>query len=212
MNVKGNGGPAKVEAPRRIGIFGGAFDPPHLAHRALLEAALAELKLDALHLVPTGQAWHKPRPLSSPAHRLAMLQLAFADQPKIVIDTQEINRSGPSYTIDTLRHLAAAEPSAALFLIMGADQAAALTTWHAWEQILEIAIICVADRADLTSATCQFDAEKKYPQRFVHLTMPPLSVSATRIRALLGQGKSVQTWVSEPVARYIADHHLYQTV
>jgi nicotinate-nucleotide adenylyltransferase len=198
--------------PQRIGIFGGAFDPPHLAHRALLEAALAELQLDALHVVPTGQAWHKPRQLSAAAHRLAMLQLAFSDQPKIVIDTQEIDRSGPSYTIDTLHHIASAAPGAELFLIMGADQAAALTTWRAWQEIVNIAIICVAYRADSTGATGLFDAEKLFPKRFIHLKMPPLSLSATHIRTQIGDGKSVQSLVSEPVARYIAAHHLYQTV
>ena len=95
-----------AQAPR-IGVFGGAFDPPHLAHRALLETALDELKLDRLHVVPTGEAWHKPRQLTAAAHRLAMVQLAFGDVPKICIDTREINRVGPSYTIDSLRQMAA---------------------------------------------------------------------------------------------------------
>ncbi|MDD5028428.1 MAG: nicotinate (nicotinamide) nucleotide adenylyltransferase [Rhodoferax sp.] len=198
--------------PRRIGIFGGAFDPPHRAHRALLEAALTELKLDALHVVPTGQAWHKPHQLSAPAHRLAMLQLALAELPQIVVDTQEMDRTGPSYTIDTLRRITVCVPGADLFLIMGADQAAALTTWRAWQEIVQLATICVADRADLASATGVFDAEKMFPQRFFHLTMAPLRLSATRIRSLISHGQSVQTLVSEPVARYIAAHHLYQTV
>lgn len=198
--------------PQRIGVFGGAFDPPHRAHRALLQAALAELKLDALHVVPTGQAWHKPRQLSAPAHRLAMLQLALADLPHIVIDTQEIDRAGPSYTIDTLRQMAAAAPGADLFLIIGADQAATLTSWLAWQEIVKIATICVADRADIVGACGVFDAEKVFPQRFIHLTLPPMPLSATRVRSLINHGQSVQTLVSEPVARYIAAHHLYQTV
>jgi len=194
---------------RRIGVFGGAFDPPHLAHRALLEAALAELKLDVLRVVPTGDAWHKPRRLSAAAHRLAMVQLAFDDVPHIHVDTQEIARSGPSYTVDTLRHIAAAEPGAELFLIMGADQAAALTSWHDWQAILQLAIICVATRDQQSKNGTMFDAENLFPERFLHLSMPATPVSATQIRNMIATGQSVQTLVSEPVARYIADHHLY---
>lgn len=196
---------------RRIGVFGGAFDPPHLAHRALLETALAELKLDVLRVVPTGDAWHKPRTLSAAAHRLAMVHLAFDDVPQIRVDTQEMARSGPSYTVDTLRHLANEEGGADLFLIMGADQAAALTSWHDWQAILQLAIICVATRAQQSNNGALFDAEKLFPERFLHLSMPATPVSATQIRSMIANGQSVQTLVSEPVARYIADHHLYQS-
>ena len=196
---------------RRIGVFGGAFDPPHLAHRALLETALAELSLDTLLVVPTGQAWHKPRELTSCAHRLALVRLAFAGMPQVCIDTQEMDRSGPSYTIDTLKSVASAEPGAELYLILGADQAAALTRWRAWQQILQTAIICVAARADQVCAGTLFDAEKLFPERFLHLTLPAMQLSATQIRTLVCTGQSVQTLVSEPVARYIATHHLYQS-
>lgn len=194
---------------RRIGVFGGAFDPPHLAHRALLEAALHELGLDALHVVPTGDAWHKPRQLLEAAHRLAMVQLAFGDVPGICIDSREIARAGPSYTIDTLREMAAEWPGAELFLIMGADQAAALTSWHEWRAIVQLAIICVATRAYSSNTTDLFEAEKLFPERFLHLGLPALHVSATQIRSNIANGQPVQTLVSEPVARYIADHHLY---
>lgn len=200
-----------LDAPhrRRIGVFGGAFDPPHLAHRALLEAALAELQLDVLRVVPTGDAWHKPRTLSTAAHRLAMVHLAFDEVPQVRVDTQEMARSGPSYTVDTLRHIAAAEPGAELFLIVGADQAAALTSWHDWQAILQLAIICVATRDQQSDNGVLFEAEKLFPERFLHLSMPATPVSATRIRSMVANGQPVQTLVSEPVARYIADHHLY---
>jgi nicotinate-nucleotide adenylyltransferase len=193
-----------------VGVFGGAFDPPHLAHRALLEDAVWVLGLDAVHVVPTGQAWHKPRVLTSPEHRLAMAQLAFGDLPRVTIDRLEIDRNGPSYTIDTLHHIAQAEPGAELFLMMGADQAAALMSWRAWQEILQIAIICVADRAHHASASAIFDAEKLFPERFLHLDLPAMHLSATQIRSSVSTGQSVQTLVSEPVARYIADHHLYR--
>lgn len=198
--------------PRRLGVFGGAFDPPHLAHQALLMAAVAELDLDELRVIPTGYAWHKTRALTAPEHRLAMAQLAFARLPKVVVDAQEITRSGPSYTIDTLRSLAQAEPTATMFLIMGADQAAALTTWRAWQEILQIAIICVADREDSARASTLFDAEKRFPARFVHLKMPALTVSATQIRATISARQPVDALVQDGVARYIADHHLYQSI
>ncbi len=201
-----------VPGSRRVGIFGGAFDPPHLAHRELLQAALSELKLDALHVVPTGQAWHKPRPLSAAVHRLAMLQLAFADQPQIIIDTQEIDRAGPSYTLDTLQHMATQEPNAELFLIMGDDQAAALTTWRDWQEILQLATICVADRKDTTRAMGLFDAEKLTSKRFLHLKMPAMPISATQIRTAISCGKPVSALVQAAVARYIADHHLYHSI
>jgi nicotinate-nucleotide adenylyltransferase len=194
---------------RRIGVFGGAFDPPHLAHRALLETALHELRLDTVHVVPTGDAWHKPRQLSAANHRLAMAQLAFGDVPKICIDSREIVRAGPSYTIDTLRQMAAEAPGSELFLIMGADQAAALTRWHEWQAIVQLAIICVATRAHQSNTNDLFEAEKLFPERFLHLGLPALHVSATQIRSNIVNGQPVQTLVSEPVARYIADHHLY---
>jgi nicotinate-nucleotide adenylyltransferase len=197
-----------AQAPR-IGVFGGAFDPPHLAHRALLETALDELKLDRLHVVPTGEAWHKPRQLTAAAHRLAMVQLAFGDVPKICIDTREINRVGPSYTIDSLRQMAAEAAGAEWFLIMGADQAATLTSWHEWEAIVQIAIICVAARAHPSNTNDAIEAERLFPERFLHLSLPALHISATQIRSNIANGQPVQTLVSEPVARYIADHHLY---
>ena len=89
--------------PRRIGVFGGAFDPPHRGHTALAQAALEHLDLDLLLVVPTGTAWHKSRPLSDAQHRLAMCALAFGDVSRAQIDDCEIVRSGPSYTVDTLQ-------------------------------------------------------------------------------------------------------------
>lgn len=202
----------EVVKTRRIGVFGGAFDPPHLAHLALLQSAMAELHLDELRVVPTGQAWHKTRTLTASEHRLAMAQLAFSNLPNVLVDAQEIKRRGPSYTIDTLRGLAQTEPHAELFLIIGADQAAALTTWRAWQDILQLAIICVADRSNSTGASTLFDAEKLFPARFLHLKMPALTISATQIRATISARQPVNTLVLDAVARYIADHHLYQSI
>ena len=202
---------AEPTVVKRMGVFGGAFDPPHAAHVALVKAALAELQLDQLRVVPTGEAWHKTRSLSPPQQRLAMAQLAFADLPRVVVDPCEIQRAGPSYTVDTLREFKILWPAAELFLILGEDQARALPEWRAWQEIVQLAIICVAVRADSTGATPKFVINKGLESRFRWLPMPALLVSATDIRTRIAAHQSVDDMVFAPVARYIALHHLYQT-
>ncbi len=196
---------------RRIGIFGGAFDPPHAAHLALVQAALANLQLDELRVIPTGNAWHKARPLSPARHRLTMAQLAFSSVPGVVVDERETHRSGPSYTIDTLRELKDQRADSDLFVFLGEDQARALPTWRDWQQILQLAIIYVADRGDWNRSKPRFVAPKVYQARFKHLDMPHLPVSATEIRTRIATHQSLGPLVPEAVARYIATHHLYQT-
>jgi nicotinate-nucleotide adenylyltransferase len=210
---------------RRIGVFGGSFDPPHLAHIALARAAVSELKLDELHIIPTGDAWHKARALSPAPHRLAMARLAFADLPGVVVDERELLRAGPSFTIDTLQELQAQFPGSQLHLIIGADQFVAFQKWHRWLAVLEIAIICIADRAisALSEARfdandelkCRFDAYKQLDARFLVLTLPVMSVSATHIRQLVAEGagdtRGIISMVPEAVARYISLNQLYLT-
>src|SRR6476659_7414691 len=129
-----------------VGVFGGAFDPPHVAHVALAQAAVEQLQLDQLRIFPTGQAWHKAPSLTAPEHRLALAEIAFGGLPRTVIDDCELRRPGPTYTIDTLRELKAEYPQAQLFLVMGEDQAISLTRWREWQAIVQLAIICVASR------------------------------------------------------------------
>ena len=209
-------------AGRRVGFLGGAFDPPHRAHRALAQAALCHLQLDELRIVPTGQAWHKPRALTPGVHRLAMVGLALGDLPGVVVDRCELDRSGPSYTVDTLERWRSQHPADALFLIIGADQARALPTWHRWQQLLTLATICVAERPESTGPAGQNDAQNApgsgaaFPGlaagsgRWQTLPMPAMPLSATAIRERLAAGQEVAEWVAEPVARYIARHRLYQ--
>lgn len=205
-----------LPAPRRVGVFGGAFDPPHKAHRALAQSAIEALSLDELRIIPTGDAWHKTRALSPAADRLAMAQLAFADLPRIVVDERELHRPGPTYTIDTLEALNAEAPDAQLYLIMGEDQFAAFRQWHRWEDIARLAIICIAGRALSTGATAGFDTLPGLPARTVRLPMPLMSVSATaiRTRAASAQGAAADLGdvVNDAVARYISLHHLYTPV
>ena len=197
---------------QKIGMFGGAFDPPHLAHRALAEAALEQLQLDELHVLPTGQAWHKTRPLTAAAHRLAMSRLAFEGLARVLLDEREIRRAGPSYTLDTLRELHAEQPQAELYLVMGKDQADVLPTWRHWEQIVQLAIICVADRDVLTGQETRFVPPPEMAGRFRKIHMPAMDISATGIRARVASRQGIAPLVSPAVARYIEDNSLYQTL
>ena len=207
-----------TKAPRKIGVFGGAFDPPHNAHIALAQVALSALELDSLHIIPTGSAWHKARTLSPAEHRLAMAQLAFGSLPKVLVDDREIKRAGPTFTVDTLRALQRENPGAQLYLVMGADQFAAFAQWHQWQEILKIAIICVAARACIDWAIGRFEAYNEAKNRILELPMRATAISATQIRQLvvscsssgLGENQVIADLLPEPVARYIAKHRLYQ--
>ena len=196
--------------PLRIGVFGGAFDPPHLGHVALATAAIAELALDRLLVIPTGHAWHKARALSRAEHRLAMASLAFADMPQVQVDARETKRTGASYTVDTLRELQAENPGAVLHLLIGEDQARSLHTWHESEALPALAIICVAARADSTGAKGQFDALRAEITGLTVLHMPPMAVSATDVRQRVASGENIAPLIFEPVARYIDQHLLYR--
>jgi nicotinate-nucleotide adenylyltransferase len=196
---------------KRIGVFGGAFDPPHQAHFLLAQAACDQLQLDSLHIIPTGQAGHKARPLTAATHRLAMARLAFAAIPNAVVDDRETLRAGNSYTVDTLRELHQEFPGAEIYLIMGEDQARALSTWHAWQEVVQLAIICVAARAHLAGAGTAFGAQLPPGLEFRRIDMPASDLSATQIRAQLATHQSANPLVFDSVARYIAHHHLYLT-
>ena len=212
-----SGSPSAVSAVisnTKIGLFGGAFDPPHNAHLALAQVAISALGLTELRVVPTGHAWHKTRTLSPANQRLAMTHLAFDDMPGVVVDDRELQRPGPTFTIDTLEALQRENPSAQLYLIMGADQFAAFKQWHRWQAILELAIICIAQRASNTPASGQFDAFSGFADRFLTLSMPLMPVSATQIRQLLAgsgsQAPDLHNLLPEAVARYIASHKMYR--
>jgi nicotinate-nucleotide adenylyltransferase len=197
----------------RIGMFGGAFDPPHEAHVALVRAALAQLALDVLYVFPTGYAWHKTRTLSPATDRLAMARLAFDEGPAVRVDAREMLRPGPTYTIDTLTELQAEWPGAQLFLILGGDQAAALPSWQRWRDIPQIAIISIAARDGSTLTRADFAAENPVSglegERFQALRVPPMSLSATEVRQRVAAGLGIDHLVPASVARYIDQHHLY---
>jgi len=200
----------------RLGIFGGAFDPPHLAHVALVQAAAAQLQLDQVRVLPTGQAWHKTRALSAAADRLAMTRLAFEGQAEVVVDDQEILRSGPSYTVDTLRQLQAEFPHAQLYLLLGDDQRRSLASWHQIDEIGRLAIICAAGRDTAVKAWSTSGPSPSQPlydaieARIQILNMPLMPHSATDIRVLVATDQAISCLVPPAVERYIQEHHLYR--
>ena len=200
----------------RLGVFGGAFDPPHAAHVALVRAAVLQLRLDQVRVLPTGQAWHKPRSLSEASHRLAMARLAFEAVPEAVVDAREMLRQGPSYTVDTLRELKSEFPQVQLFLLIGDDQRRSLPAWHQIVEIARLAIICAAGRDAAVQAWSDSSADA--PGAVPHsidaciqtLTMPLMPHSATDIRALVATDRNIQGLVPPAVERYIHEHHLYR--
>jgi nicotinate-nucleotide adenylyltransferase len=193
-----------------VGLFGGAFDPPHQAHVALAAAAVRQLQLEQLYIVPTGHAWHKAHSLSAAEHRLAMTKLAFQDVPRAIVDERELRRPGPTYTIDTLRELVGQLPNARLYLLMGEDQAAAFTSWSDWAAIVALAELSVAHRGpedvDHIHALCSLPGA-----RVRVLELPRMAENATDIRARLAAGQDITRLVPAGVASYIEQHRLYLT-
>ncbi len=202
----------------RMGVFGGAFDPPHPAHVALVETAIAQLKLDRVHVVPTGQAWHKNRNLTEARHRVAMARLAFGHLPQVVIDEREVLREGPSYTVDTLHALKTEFPQSELYLLLGEDQRRSLPSWHQIDVIGRIAIICAASRdttvrawnESLDSPLSPTKLSDTLQERILTLDMPLMPHSATDIRVLASQEQTLTGLVTPAIERYIHDHHLYR--
>ncbi|WP_309246621.1 nicotinate (nicotinamide) nucleotide adenylyltransferase [Ramlibacter montanisoli] len=194
-------------APARVGMFGGAFDPPHRAHVALARVAIDQLPLDRLYVFPTGNAWHKARTLTPAAQRLAMTQLAFAGLPQVQVDDRELRRAGATYSVDTLRELQAQHPGARLHLLMGEDQAASFTSWRDWQEIARLAVLCVAGRGTGEGVA----ALRALPGvRLETLQLPQMPESATEIRARLTAGQDITELVEPAVASYIESHDLYQ--
>jgi nicotinate-nucleotide adenylyltransferase len=189
----------------RIGLFGGSFDPVHTAHVALARAALETLALDELRWIPAGQPWQKARALTPAEHREAMVRLAIEGEPRFVLDRSELQRSGPSYTVDTVRALQAARPDASFFLLIGADQYAGLPTWQGWQELLGRVVLAVAQRPG--APTPMHPELLRHPQRSVPL--PMLDISSTEIRRRVAAGEVISELVPAGVARYIAQHGLY---
>jgi nicotinate-nucleotide adenylyltransferase len=191
---------------KRIGLFGGSFDPVHQAHLALGRQALAELQLDELRWVPVGHAWQKARQLTPAAQREAMLRLAIDGEPRFVLERCELERPGPSYTLETVRELQARQPGRQWFLVIGQDQFAGLHTWVGFEQLLSLVTLAVAQRPD-----ARLDADARVlAAPHVDLALPPMAVSATDIRQRVADGRDISALVPPAVAHYIHQQGLYR--
>ena len=191
----------------RIGLFGGAFDPPHNAHVALAQAALTQLSLNVLHVLPTGDAWHKPRDLTPGHHRLAMCQQAFESFPNVVVDDLELKRQGPSYTVDTLAVLRERYSGAEFFVVLGLDQAAQFVHWHQSDQILAWAQLAIADRS--LEGQEKAASPEWHNRAHLHLNMPLMPLSATDIRQRCRTGEDLSSLLNPAVIQYIQNNHLY---
>ena len=195
--------------------MGGSFDPVHVAHVALAELALRHLQLDEVRWIPVGQAWQKARQLAPAEDRLAMVAAATAHEPRFVVDRIEVDRHGPSYTLDTVRALQARADAAGQpvewVLLIGQDQYSNLPTWRGWEELLSRVTLAVACRGD--AVLCTPAALVHHPHRVLPVPLPPMAVSSTDIRARLADGAPPDSLVPTPlpsgVARYIAEHQLY---
>ena len=191
---------------RRVGIFGGTFDPVHQAHVALAEAALAELRLDQVLWIPAGTPWQKDRTVTAALHRVAMVQLAIAHEPRFALERIETDRPGASYTLDTVRALLAAQPHTQWFLLIGQDQYTTLHTWRDWRTLLGLVVLAVANRPGDTRGP--HPEVQGFPHRMVPL--PMLDISSTDIRRRVGAGVDISHLVPPLVARYIETHGLYR--
>ena len=189
----------------RIGLLGGTFDPVHVAHLALAQAALPVLRLDQVRWIPAGQPWQKTRQVTAAHDREAMLRLAIASEPRFVLDRIELARSGPSYTLDTVKALAAAQPHTEWFLIIGADQYASLHTWADWRELLGRVVLAVANRPGPLPPV--HPEVLGFPHRAVPL--PMLDISSTDVRQRVQRGDDISALVPPEVARYIETHRLY---
>jgi len=192
---------------KRVALFGGSFDPVHNAHLALARAALDALALDEVRWIPVGHPWQKARAITPAVHREAMLRLALAGAPRQIVDRIEIERAGPSYTLDTVQALAAAEPATAWVLLIGQDQYAGLHTWNGWRELLARVTLAVARRPGAPQ-TVNPDVERA---GYHAVPLPMMDVSATDIRAHVAAGRDISDLVPAAVAGYIARHGLYRS-
>ena len=194
-------------AAQRIGLFGGSFDPVHLGHTMVAQAALAEVELDRLFIIPAAQSPFKPEQAPAPAaDRLAWLRLAFGNEPCCEIDAQEIERAGVSYTIDTVRDYAARFPEAELFYLIGADHVPTLPEWREAAALADaVAFVAVPRPGELETGVAEFPPSF----RGTVLRGKPVAVSASDLRERLRAGESIENFVPPAVAAALKVEHSY---
>jgi len=195
----------------RIGILGGTFNPPHLGHLVCAQEAYRELQLDRVMLIPARIPPHKPvEHEPGPEHRLRLCQLAIEGDDRFSVSQLELERDGPSYTVDTLEALSSQTPNNELFLVVGGDIAAGLPKWHRPERVLEVATLAIAKRRGTSrhSVAAALDSLRG-GDRACFFSMPRIGVSSTMIRRRVAAGQPIRYLVPDRVAEYISRHELY---
>lgn len=215
---------SEIAHPQPMGIFGGTFDPIHFGHLRTALELQQTLNLAEIRFIPCKIPVHKPTAQTNAAHRLAMLQLAIADQPQFTIDTRELTRDTPSYMVETLRSLQQELCNTPLCLILGLDAFLNLPTWHQWQEVTQLAHFIIVGRGE--AEIPEQSIFKKWiatqtitdPMLFMKqraglvLFQPlatPLTISATEIRAQLQQGLSPRYLLPDPVLNYIRENGIY---
>ena len=182
----------------RIGMFGGTFDPPHVAHLALAERAREQLKLDQVLFVPAARPPHKRgRRISDTQARLTMTRLAVRGNSAFKVSTIELDRDGPSFTVDTLRALRLAQPGAKFYLLLGEDSLAEFQTWRDPDEIRRLATLVVARRPGVHVRKSPGNAGVRW------LDAPPIDISSSALRRRARRGASLRYLVPEPVNTWI---------
>jgi nicotinate-nucleotide adenylyltransferase len=192
----------------RVGVFGGAFNPPHVGHLVCAQEACAQLGLDVVVWVPVGSAPHREI-AQDPGReaRFAMCDYATAADERFALSRIELDRDGPSYTADTLAALAARAPDDDLFLILGGDQAAALPGWHRPDDVTRLATVAVAERG--ASDRARVEAALAGTADVVFFEMPRIDVSSTMVRERAASGRPIRYLVPDKVANFIGAQSLY---
>ncbi|MFO7273462.1 MAG: nicotinate-nucleotide adenylyltransferase [Bacillota bacterium] len=198
----------------RVAILGGTFDPIHLGHLAAAQGVLYRTGVERVVFLPNREPPHKQgQPVTPAEHRAAMVRLAIADNPAFAFSDLELRRPGPSYTIDTVRALAAEHPDWELALIVGLDSLLEIRTWREWEALLASTDFFVVTRPgyDLAAAhRLLAELGPRLSARVRLLEIPGVAVASADLRRLAAEGYPLRYLVPDPVARYIAEHGLYR--
>jgi nicotinate-nucleotide adenylyltransferase len=197
----------------RIGILGGTFNPPHVGHLVMAQEARDQLGLDHVVLMPVHTPPHKELDGDpGPAVRAELCRLAVDGDEGLRVSTQEADRAGPSFTVDTLRSLAADHPGDELVFIVGGDMALSLPTWREPEAILALATLAVAAREGTGRADilARLEGMAGVPERLTFFSMPRLDISSSEIRRRVRAGRPVRYLVPAAVAGYLSAHGLYR--
>ena len=189
----------------RIGVMGGTFDPIHHGHLVAASEVAHSFGLDEVVFVPTGQPWQKSG-VSDSEHRYLMTVIATASNPSFTVSRVDIDREGPTYTIDTLRDLKAKRPDAEFFFITGADAVAQILSWRDHDELWDLAHFVAVSRPGHVLSTDGLPSDN-----VSQLEVPALSISSTDCRSRVREGDPVWYLVPDGVVQYIAKHHLYRS-